>query len=113
MTGGGERCSWCGETVPTGDGDRAAEPAGERVAAFCRLDHVIPWASQGARWEPGTLGERGALPAEDPAGPCAHCGEPTGDAYVLLVERRAEAQVVNAFCSADHLSAWARGGGAR
>ena len=33
-------CSWCGIGVDDDEGFRAAEPAGERVAAFCRLEHV-------------------------------------------------------------------------
>ena len=36
----GEHCSWCGEDVPGDDGFRAFEPAGERRAVFCRLEHV-------------------------------------------------------------------------
>ena len=48
-------CSWCGVEVGTDEGFRAAEPEGERKAAFCRLEHVVPWAIQGAHWEPGTI----------------------------------------------------------
>jgi hypothetical protein len=95
--------------VPTGDGYRAGEPAGERVAAFCDLAHVVPWASQGAHWQPGALA--GDMALDDPSTACSHCGEAVGDAYVLGVERRGEVRVVDAFCSPAHLSAWARTGG--
>ena len=44
-------------------------------------------------------------------GSCAHCGEPPGDAYVLLVRRRGEARVPDAFCSVGHLEEWAKAGG--
>ena len=46
-------CSWCGVEVGIDEGFRASEPEGERKAAFCRLEHVVPWAIQGAHWEPG------------------------------------------------------------
>ena len=43
-----ETCTWCGAEVEADDGFRAYEPAGERRAAFCRLEHLIPWSIQGA-----------------------------------------------------------------
>ncbi len=104
-----ERCSWCGGPVPAGDGYRAAEPAGERVATFCGLPHVAPWAAHGAHWEAGVLGDEHA-PDRLP-GACSHCGEPLSDAYVVLVERWGEARIADVFCSADHLAAWAKAGG--
>ena len=51
----GQPCSWCGVEVRDDEGFRAAEPAGERRAVFCRLEHIVPWAIQGAHWEPGTV----------------------------------------------------------
>ncbi len=104
-----DRCSWCGVDVEPSDGYRAAEPAGERVAAFCRLEHVVPWAMQGAHWEAGVLDEPRGLEAA--LGSCAHCGGALDDAYVLLVRRRGEARVPDAFCSVGHLETWAKGGG--
>ena len=63
-------CSWCGATIEADDGFRAYEPAGERRAAFCRLEHVVPWSIQGAHWEPGALDE----PSEvDDVRRCSHC----------------------------------------
>ena len=49
------KCSWCGEPIEPEDGYRLAEPAGARIAAFCRLEHVVPWALRGPHWEPGEL----------------------------------------------------------
>ncbi len=89
------------------DGFRAAEPAGERVATFCRLEHVVPWAMQGAHWEPGRL-------LSEPTrglGRCAWCTEPLDDAPVLLVRHRGEHRIADAFCSVSHLSEWAKAGG--
>jgi hypothetical protein len=91
------------------DGFRAAEPAGERVAAFCRLEHVVPWAIRGAHWDPGILDERAALDASLTS--CAQCGEALDDAHVILVRRRGEARVPDGFCSVDHLRDWAKAGG--
>jgi hypothetical protein len=103
-----ERCTWCGSAVDADDGFRAYEPAGERRAAFCRLEHVVPWAIQGAHWEAGTApeAERGDHPAV-----CSQCGEELGDVHVLLVRHRGEHRVPDAFCGVDHLTDWAKAGG--
>jgi hypothetical protein len=105
----GERCSWCGTDVEGSDGWRAAEPVGERTAAFCRLEHIVPWAMNGARWSAGTLTEPSGL--EQSLTECAHCGEPLSDTYVLLVRHRGEHRIPDAFCSADHMAEWAKRGG--
>jgi hypothetical protein len=105
----GERCSWCGVGLGADEGFRAAEEAGERRAAFCRLEHVVPWAMQGPHWEAGVLSER---PAPDPElDRCAECGVAVDDTRVLLVHHRGEHRIVDAFCGTDHLLAWARAGG--
>jgi hypothetical protein len=104
-----ERCSWCGEKLEPGDGWRASEPAGERIAGFCRLEHVVPWEMQGARWDAGALTEPSHL--EDSLSECAHCGEPLPDRYVLLVRHRGEHRIPDAFCSAGHMAQWAKRGG--
>ena len=104
-----ERCSWCGEAVEAGDGFRACEPDADRVAAFCRLEHVVPWVIQGARWDPGTLledGENG-----EALGRCVRCGEPLDDKRVLLVRHRGEHRIGDAFCGTEHLLEWAKAGG--
>ncbi len=94
------------------DGFRAAEPAGERTAAFCRLEHIVPWAIQGARWEAGTLS--GLDPEDDAAaglGRCAQCARPLDETYVLLVRHRGVHRIADAFCNPDHMLAWAKAGG--
>ncbi len=102
-------CTWCGVEVEPEDGFRLAEPAGERRAAFCRLEHVIPWAIQGAHWEPGRIAEPADVTESLEA--CARCGGPLPEAYLLLVRHRGEHQVPDAFCSVDHLLEWAKAGG--
>ena len=105
-----ELCSWCGVDVPRDDGFRAAEPAGERTAAFCRLEHIVPWVIQGAHWETGRL-----VDADDEAsaglGRCAQCASALDDRCVLLVRHRGEHRIADAFCSVDHMAAWAKAGG--
>jgi hypothetical protein len=105
-----ERCSWCGAAVEADDGYRLYEPAGERRAWFCRLEHVVPWAIQGAHWEAGPLDE----PLQQPPSPqegCAWCGKELGEVHVLLVRHRGENRVPDDFCGIDHLLAWAKAGG--
>ncbi len=104
-----ERCTWCGAEVERDDGFRAYEPAGERRAVFCRLEHVIPWAIQGAHWEAGTMTEPPSL--AEAAATCSYCGAELGDAHVLLVRHRGEHRVSDGFCSVDHLNEWAKAGG--
>ena len=103
-----EACTWCGAEVEPNDGFRAYEPAGERRAAFCRLEHVVPWSLQGAHWEAGTLTEPASL---DDVSTCSHCAGELSDSHVLLVRHRGEHRVADAFCSVDHLAAWAQAGG--
>jgi hypothetical protein len=104
-----ERCTWCGEPVERDDGFRLTESPGERRAAFCRLEHLVPWAFQGAHWEPGAPDEPDAADASLAA--CAQCGTALSDVRVLLVRHRGEHRIPDAFCSVDHASAWAKAGG--
>jgi hypothetical protein len=103
----GPTCSWCGEPLRADEGFRAAEPAAARVARFCRLEHVVPWAIAGAHWEAGET----ALPDDPDLESCARCGEPAGDVPVLLVHSRGEHRIADAFCGVEHLREWAAAGG--
>ena len=102
-------CTWCGEPVDATDGFRLAEHPGDRGAAFCRLEHVVPWAIQGPHWEAGNPREPGGVDSEIDA--CARCGEPLGDVRLILVRHRGEYRVPDGFCSVDHLRDWAQAGG--
>ena len=104
-----ERCSWCGETVEPDDGFRAYEPAGERRAVFCRLEHIIPWALQGPHWEAGGVAEPSRIDAD--ALTCSHCGEPLPDVHILLGRHRGEHRVPDDFCRLEHMVEWAKAGG--
>ncbi|MDQ3572987.1 MAG: hypothetical protein M3383_09030 [Actinomycetota bacterium] len=101
-----ERCSWCGERVEAGDGFRAYEPAGERSAIFCRLEHVVPWTLKGAHWDAG------AEPPElDGDYRCSGCDKELDDVRIDLIRHRGEHRIADHFCGVDHLSAWAKAGG--
>jgi hypothetical protein len=105
----GDRCSWCGVRVEADDGFRAYEPAGDRRAVFCRLEHVVPWQIQGAFWDPGEFTddpERGGDPRR-----CSHCDAELGEVHVLLVRHRGEHRIADGFCSVEHMAAWAKAGG--
>jgi hypothetical protein len=104
-----EECTWCGVAVEADDGFRAYEPVGSRRAVFCRLEHVVPWAIQGARWEAGELTE----PAGIDSGPlrCSHCERELGEVHVLLVRHRGEHRIADDFCSVEHLASWVKAGG--
>ena len=91
------------------DGFRAYEPAGERRAVFCRLEHIIPWAIQGGHWEAGKLTEPPSL--DEAVERCSHCDAALTDVHVLLVRHRGDHRVADGFCSVDHLEAWAKAGG--
>jgi hypothetical protein len=102
-------CSWCGEPIGADEGYRAYEPAGERAAVFCRLEHVVPWAINGPHWAAGAVAE----PAEVAAGPrqCSRCEAELGDTRVLLVHHRGDHRIADAFCTVEHLREWAGAGG--
>jgi hypothetical protein len=104
-----ESCTWCGEAVGVGDGFRLFEPAGDRRAVFCRLEHVVPWAIQGAHWEAGEMPQRSST-GEEPIS-CSRCGQELGEVHLRLVRHRGEHRVPDCFCSVDHLLEWAKAGG--
>lgn len=104
-----DRCSWCGEAVEREDGYRLGEEPGARRAAFCRLEHVVPWAIQGAHWEPGEIEEPTAV--REPAESCAECGERLGEIHLVLVRHRGEHRIPDSFCSVEHVAEWAKAGG--
>ena len=104
-------CSWCGEAIEPTEGYRLGEHAGDRGAAFCRLEHVVPWVMQGPHWEAGEpLEPSGTDPASRGSG-CSHCEAPLDDRHLVLVHHRGEYRIADGFCSVDHLSAWAKQGG--
>jgi ribosomal protein L24E len=109
------KCTWCGAEVEPGDGFRAFEPAGERRAVFCRLEHVVPWVLRGATWEPAPAPAAPSAPAGPSApeapGTCAWCGSALEEGRVVVVRERGEHRIADDFCSTAHLLEWAKAGG--
>ena len=93
-------CSWCGKPVAPDDGYRLYDD--DRMAAFCRLEHVVPWQMQGRSAEV----QSADVPRAE--GQCAVCAEP---ARVLLVRHRGEHRIPDEFCSVEHAADWAKAGG--
>ena len=91
------------------DGFRLGEEPGARRAVVCRLEHVVPWAMQGAHWEAGEPDEPAGL--ADGLTTCAQCETELGDVRVLLVRHRGEHRIPDAFCSPAHAADWAKAGG--
>jgi hypothetical protein len=104
----GDRCSWCDRAIEREDGWRLHELPGARRAAFCRLEHVVPWEIQGPHWEAVPPGEE---PEPAAGASCAHCGEAIGDVSLTLVRHRGEHRIPDVFCSVGHLADWAKAGG--
>src|SRR4051794_34720280 len=104
----GEACTWCGADVEAGDGYRLTERPGDRSAVFCRLEHVVPWAMQGAHWE---AGEPPEPTGTDTTRTCAQCGAELGEGHLVLVRHRGEHRIPDGFCSVGHLLEWAKAGG--
>jgi hypothetical protein len=102
-------CSWCGDPIERDDGWRVQELPGTRKAAFCRLEHVVPWSIQGARWEPGEIEEPSDI--ADDLDACARCGVALGDVHLVLVRHRGAHRIPDAFCSVAHMADWAKAGG--
>jgi hypothetical protein len=104
-----ESCSWCGNAIERTDGWRAQEIPGSRRAAFCRLEHIFPWRVRGPFWEPGEIEEPSGT--GDSIETCSQCGKQLADVRVVLVRHRGDHRIPDAFCSADHMSEWAKAGG--
>jgi hypothetical protein len=108
MPSGADRCSWCDRAVDREDGWRLHESPGGGYAVFCRLEHVVPWSIQGARWD----AERPERAEEPPAPePCAECGMAPGGEWLALVRHRDGHRIQDCFCSIEHLAGWAKAGG--
>jgi hypothetical protein len=102
-------CTWCGEDVGDDEGFRATEPVADLRAVFCRLEHIVPWAMQGAHWDIGTF--LAGDDRDDGLGQCAQCGIAVGDTRVMLVRHRGAHRIADVFCTTEHLHTWARAGG--
>lgn len=102
-------CGWCKLHVGPDDGLRLYEPESGSCAAFCRLEHVVPWLMRGADWD-----SDGELDEDDEGlglGRCAQCGDGLDHERILLVRHRGPYRIGDAFCGPEHLRQWASAGG--
>lgn len=104
-----ESCIWCGTAVGHDSGFLVHALADGRCAVFCRLEHVVPWVMRGAQWGPDAGAE--PPPAAERPRTCARCDCQLDHDAILLVHRRGVHAVVDAFCTLEHLRAWAGAGG--
>lgn len=103
-----DACVWCGAEVDDGVGFRAYGAFGKGFAAFCRLEHIVPWAIRGARWAPRAA----SGPLDGDLQPrCAHCAAQLGEEAVVLVRHRGAHRICDGFCSVEHMREWANAGG--
>jgi hypothetical protein len=101
-------CSACGAEISAEEGWRAYAPALDRAAAFCRLEHLVPWSMRGGEWDDGPS----SLPPGSEHEPrCVACDTPLGDDRVVLVRHRGGYRIADGFCSTDHMVEWAKKGG--
>lgn len=132
---GDDLCVWCNKAVGPHEGYRSYELPSGHSAAFCRLEHIVPWTIRGARWpaggasairengrgaggdDPGAResgqggAESGAGAGESTPSDCSHCHARLQAERVLLVHRRGEHRIIHAFCDVAHMNAWAKAGG--
>lgn len=110
-----ETCNWCGADVDADRGFRVYAPAQGQRAAFCRLEHIVPWAMRGARRRGGPAWTASPWPpaaaAADGPAVCSHCGEPLTGAHIVLVHHRDAERIVDRFRDVEHMRAWALRGG--
>ncbi|MGI8727477.1 MAG: hypothetical protein ACR2K6_07340, partial [Solirubrobacterales bacterium] len=83
-------------------------PGSHTRAAFCRLEHIVPWQIKGARWE---VGSDGAAPTAGRPEACSACSAQLAAEAILLVRHRGPHRIEDGFCDVAHLAAWAKAGG--
>jgi len=102
-----DRCDWCGVRLTEEDGYRLLRPARDMGAAFCRLEHVVPWLIKKNDWHiwngmevPENAEPHGAWPVDEP-----------GDGEFYLVRHRGTHRIADGFPDRESLLKWAAAGG--
>ncbi len=104
----GDKCDWCGVGLDEDDGFRLLWPKRNMGAAFCRLEHVVPWMMQKNDWH---IWNQVEVPA-DASPNCSQTGEDLDeDTAVYLVKHRGEARIPDGFVDLEAALAWAKAGG--
>ncbi|MCO5316580.1 MAG: hypothetical protein M9938_10555 [Solirubrobacterales bacterium] len=100
-------CDWCAVRVSGDDGYRLLRPTRDMGAAFCRLEHVVPWLIKKNDWHIWS-GMEAPLEAELHGDPEAF--GPEEDTW-YLVRHRDSHRIADGFESRDDLIKWATAGG--
>jgi hypothetical protein len=100
-------CDWCGVRLDEDEGPRLLQPQRNLGAAFCRLEHVVPWLMQKNDWHilPKVEVPEGAAPV------CAQTGADLEEDAYYLVSRRDGTEVADGFINLEAVLAWAKAGG--
>lgn len=103
----GDKCDWCGVGLEDDEGFRLLWPKRNMGAAFCRLEHVVPWMMQKNDWH---IWKDVQVPEEaEPR--CARTGLELDEDALYLVRHRGDIRIADGFSSADAVLAWAKAGG--
>lgn len=76
-------------------------------AAFCRLEHVVPWLMEKNDWH--ILRQAEVPPSADPF--CVVTGNELDEAALYLVRRHGDIEVVDGFSGPEEVLTWAKAGG--
>ena len=101
------KCDWCGVGLGERDGLRLVKPARNMGAAFCRLEHVVPWLMKKNDWH--ILGTAEVPDAADPV--CPVTGEELEESAIYLIRWPSDVEVADGFSDTEALLEWARSGG--
>ena len=101
------KCDWCGVGLEDEDGVRLLKPARNMGAAFCRLEHVVPWLMKKNDWH--ILGPTEIPDSATPT--CSVTGEDLDESSIYLVRWPSGVEVADGFQDSDALLEWARSGG--
>lgn len=101
------KCDWCGVYLDEDSGVRLLWPDRSLGAAFCRLEHVIPWIMTKNDWH---IWDDVTVP-EEAAVTCAQSGADLGEGAIYLTKERDGILVADGFSGPEELLDWAKAGG--
>lgn len=101
------KCDWCGVYLDDESAIRLLWPDRSLGAAFCRLEHVVPWIMTKNDWH---IWE-GVETPEEAAPSCAQSGIDLEEGAIYLVRERDGIRIADGFAGPEELLAWAKAGG--
>jgi hypothetical protein len=101
------KCDWCGVYLDDESAIKLLWPSRSLGAAFCRLEHVVPWIMTKNDWH---IWDRVEVP-EGAADSCAQSGVDLDEGAIYLSREREGIQIADGFAGPEELLAWAKAGG--